>query len=195
MPSPYKETSSKSRVLLRIILFTVIFTLSLASKNYPAQELFPFQGEVNTNNINIRVDSTSASEVICTLNKNSKVEVLIELYNWYKIRLPKNAPCYIKKNMTDCINYKINDRPNPLPEATTKKECQNAKIIKDRVNIRLKPNESSPILGIANKNETVNIITEKGEWYKIEPVQNSFGWAHKKFINKPQVIDSQKDTK
>ncbi len=138
-----------------------------------AQGATSFQGKVNANNINIRSDSTPNAQGICTVNKNDELEVILELYDWYKIRLPKNAPSYVKKDLTGCFNF-----------AQDSKTCQNAKILKSRVNIRLKPGESSPILGKVNKDEVVNILEDKGGWYKIEPVVNSFGWIHKKFVNK-----------
>jgi uncharacterized protein YgiM (DUF1202 family) len=123
------------------------------------------------------VDSTVSSAVICVLNKGERVEVTLELYDWYKIRLPKAAPAYIKKNMAACLSY------------TTQKYCESAKVIKNSVNIRLSPNESSPIIGKAVKDEIINIQQEKGGWYKIYPIINSYGWIHKKFINKVNPIN------
>jgi len=125
-----------------------------------------FQGEINANNIRIRSDSTVSSAIICIANNGEPVEVVKELYGWYRVRLPKTAPSFIKKNLVTVIDEKT------------------AKVIKDNVNIRLKANESSPIVGKADKNEVINTLEEKGEWYKIEPPNNSFGWVNKKFVNK-----------
>ena len=130
-----------------------------------------FQGEINANNINIRSDSTVSSKIICIANNGEPVEVVKELYEWYRVRLPKTAPSFIKKNLVSIIDEKT------------------AKVIKDNVNIRLRPSESSPILGKAAKNEVINILEEKGEWYKIEPLNNSFGWVNKKFVNKADTIN------
>lgn len=149
-----------------MVIFLLAYNPSLA-KEQP-----PFKGVVNADNINVRSDSTVSSEVICPVSKGDTLEVISECYDWYKIRLPKNACAYIKKNMAECINTE------------TGKQCLAALALKDRVNIRLRPSESSPILGRVNKNEIINIRGIKGEWYKIEPAQNSFGWIHKKFVNK-----------
>ncbi len=65
-----------------------------------------------------------------------------------------------------------------------KEVCLSAKVLRDRVNVRVSPDESSAIVGIADKNEIVNVRGETGGWYKIEPIQNSFGWVNKKFVNK-----------
>ncbi len=154
-----------------------------------AEIVYPFQGEVNVNNINVRCDSTTSSQIICTVNKGDLVDVILELYEWYKIRLPQTAHSYIKKSMADCINYKTIASAEANVLAGTKIQCQNAKILKKRVNVRLRPNESSQILGIVNKNEVINILEEKGEWYRIEPIQNSFGWIHKRFVNKVNIVN------
>ncbi len=124
------------------------------------------QGEVTSDNINIRTDSTTSAKVICVANKGERLEIVKELYDWYKIRLPKTAPSFIKKSLV-----------TPIDEKT-------AKVAKNNVNIRLEPNESSAILGKANENEIINILEDAGEWYKIEPVSNSYGWVHKRFITK-----------
>lgn len=139
---------------------------TVASDTRSKQKPYSFQGEVNADNINIRSDSTTGSEVICKINKSECVDVLLELYNWYKIRLPKIAPSFIKKDFV------------------TLADNNTAKVIKDNVNIRLRSDTSSPILGKVNKGEVVNILEDKGDWYKIEPVANSFGWIHKSFVNK-----------
>lgn len=146
--------------------------MALAPFACPAQEQSPslFQGELNDNNINVRSDSTVSSKVICVLNRGEPVEVVKESYEWYKIRLPKTAPSFIKKGMVMLIDDKA------------------ATVSKDNVNIRLEPNESSPILGEAGKNEVINILGESAEWYKIEPLSNSFGWVHKRFVNKTEAI-------
>lgn len=149
------------------------FALFLSAEIILAQGTSAFQGEVNSNNINIRSDSTSNAQGICTVSKGERIEVILELYDWYKIRLPKNAPSYIKKSLAECFNL-----------AQDSKTCLSAKISKDRVNIRLKPSESSAILGKLNKDEVVNIIEDDKGWYKIEPTASSFGWIHKKFVNK-----------
>jgi len=147
------------------LLFILIPFICVA-QNQDSQPSLLFQGKINANNINIRSDSTASSRIICIANKGEPVEVVKELYEWYKIRLLKKAPSFIMKNLVALIDDKT------------------VKVIKDNVNIRLNPDESSPILGKADKNEVINILSEKREWYRIEPINESFGWVHKKFVDK-----------
>jgi len=131
-----------------------------------AQESALLQGKVTDNDINIRSDSTTSAQLICRVNKGESVEVVLTLYDWYKIRLPKNAPSFIKKEFASIGDDK------------------NARVTKNNVNIRLAADISSPILGKANKDELIKILEEKDDWYSIEPVENSYGWIHKNFVTK-----------
>lgn len=175
-PESLKINKSRIRIWVRdkvsIIVFLFVF-LNLFNI-CPAQEFQTFQGKVNADNINIRSDSSVSSEVICNVNRGDYVEVILEFYDWHKIKLPKTAPAFIKKDLVETTDGKT------------------ARVLKDRVNIRLHPDLSSPIIGRVNINDAVNILEDKGQWYKIEPV-NSFGWIHKKFVNK--VIPVKEDVK
>lgn len=160
---------------MRLKILLSIFTglLIFATLSYAAV-FSAFTGEINEKSINVRVDATIGAAVACTLAKGELVEVISEAYDWYKIRLPKAAPSYIKKNLVKCINF-----DNTKPSG-----CLNAKVTGSRVNIRLGPNESSWILGKVDKLTVVNILAAEGAWYKIEPVHQSYGWVNKKFVNK-----------
>lgn len=149
-----------------LLLFALTPFICFAQNQNPSL----FQGEINENNINVRCDSTVNAKIICVLNRGEPVEVVRDLYEWYKIRLPKTAPSFIKKDLVSLIDDKT------------------GKVLKDNVNIRLGANESSPILGRSGKNEVINITGENAGWYKIEPLSDSFGWVHKKFVNKAVTI-------
>lgn len=132
---------------------------------YAAEE---FSGRITSDGINLRCDSRVSAEVIATLKRGDKVGVVSGSYDWYKIRLPKDSPSYVRKDMLECI----------------REDCLSAKVIKQKVNIRLKPRESSAIIGRADKDEVLNVIRKQGDWYEIEPVHESYGWVHKKFVER-----------
>lgn len=129
-----------------------------------------FYGIINSDNINLRTDSNTSSQIICKINKNTPVEIIQEKYDWYKIKLPKTIGLYVRKDLITIIDGKT------------------AKALKDNINIRLQPNESCPILGQIFKNEIITVISDNGEWYKIEPAGTSFGWVHKKFVDKSDKV-------
>jgi uncharacterized protein YgiM (DUF1202 family) len=167
-----------------IIIFLLAY-FSLSGAVF-ADTFSAFTGQINATGINVRADSTVGTEVICTLAKGELVEVVWEGYDWYKIRLPKEAPAYIKKNLLECNNVNANF-------TSRSGQCLSAKVIKDKVNIRLRPTESSWILGKADKGIVVNVVADEGGWYQIHPIYQSYGWVHKKFVNKEVVVPEKKD--
>jgi len=166
------------RIKNTLILF--MFCFSLPGIVF-ADTFGAFTGQINANGINVRVDSSVGAEVICTLAKGELVEVVWEAYDWYKIRLPKEAPAYIKKNLLECNDVNADF-------ALQSGKCLSAKVIKDKVNIRLRPTELAWILGQVDKTTVVNIIADEEGWYKIQPVYQSYGWVNKKFVNKDVVV-------
>lgn len=151
-----------------------------------AQSFVAFTGQVNSGGINVRVDSTVGSEIICTLAKGDLVEVVGESYDWYKIRLPKEAPAYIRQDLLECNNTATNNL-NPGLNAPSSR-CLSATVLKDKVNIRLAPSESSWILGKVDKATVVNVVSQRNGWFRIHPVYQSYGWVNKKFISK-EIIE------
>jgi uncharacterized protein YgiM (DUF1202 family) len=131
-----------------------------------APQKYLFEGEVNADGVNIRSDSTTSADIICTADKGERVVVLSKLYEWYKVKLPRNSPAFINKDFVI------------LGEDNT------GRILKDNVNVRLRPDTSSPILGRVGLDQAVNILGEAEAWYRIEPPENSFGWIHQTFVNK-----------
>jgi uncharacterized protein YgiM (DUF1202 family) len=170
------------KYLSRIIAFLLSALMLFVTASFAQTP--PFTGEVNSRNINIRSDSTVDAEIICQLDKGTKVEVMSEFYEWYKIRLTKEAPCYVRKDFLKCLNYGSDSYPGSVMPILNKKGCLSAQATKERINVRLRPDESSPVIGRLDNNEVVNISKSTGDWYKIEAIQNSFGWINKRFVNK-----------
>lgn len=166
------------KALFLLLLFTVT-----SLKQVQAEEIFPFLGEVNSDGINIRSDSTTGSGIICTTKKSDTLEVLSQRYDWYRVRLPKYAPSFVSKDLVDLIEE------NPLVNNPQENKKRYGSISKEKVNIRLAAGTDSAVIGKADKNELVTIVAEEAGWYKIIPINNSYGWVHKKFIGKrPPVI-------
>ena len=161
----------KGAFIIPLFIFTLAWGVGfLDAAESPHQKRFLFQGRVKSDNVNIRTDSTSTSEIIYKACKNECLDVIREFYDWYKVRLPESAPAYIKKDFIEISGDNI------------------AKVSADKVNIRLRPDMSSAILGKAEKDEAVNIVEDIQGWYKIEPLPSCFGWVHKNFL---QQADEQ----
>jgi SH3-like domain-containing protein len=157
------------------MLFLRLFVLFLGLSLTPLRALYastdnptdlPFMGMITEDAVRIRADSTITSEIIGTVDKGQTVEVIRELYGWYKIKLPQTTVAFISKKFLSYIG------------------AESARINADRVNIRLQANTSSPIIGKVSANELVKILEDHGEWAKIQAPSNTFGWIHTKFVTR-----------
>lgn len=169
------KTPPSAELLQKLIFITalVLFScgLSCAQEEYPECE-----GITNADEINVRSDSTISSESVCRVDKNSRVSIVGESYEWYKVRLPRGAPAYIKKDLV----------------AIDPQRQDVGSITKDNVNIRLRPDISAPIVGRVRFKDQVRIVDQVQDWYRVEPTRNSFGWVHKGFIARVKAKDTAK---
>jgi uncharacterized protein YgiM (DUF1202 family) len=171
-------------VKLSLILLTAVF-LSVAARAGLAADFSPFTGQVSEDDVNIRCDSTVGSPSITSVKKDTQLEIVEEVYDWYKIRLPKQAPAYIRKDLVECVSEKKEEGPlggPDFPASAPGSICLNARVSKSRVNIRLQPDENSPVLGKADEGTAIAVALEAKDWYRIVPTPDTFGWIHKKFI-------------
>lgn len=150
--------------------FAILIFLGVSSSFGQETGQSIFSGVVNSEGINVRTDASINSKIIYKLNKQEVVEIVLEKFDWYKIRLPKTAAVFVKKSLFA-----------PLDEKT-------ATASKTNINVRLEPSESSPILGKIKDSESISILEDTAEWYKIIPTANTFGWVHKKFIDKTAAL-------
>ncbi|MCM8770427.1 MAG: SH3 domain-containing protein [Candidatus Omnitrophica bacterium] len=131
-----------------------------------AEENFPFLAVVVIEGANVRTDSTINSETIIKLDKDESVVVRGSFYEWYRITLPKSASCYVFSKYISALDEKT------------------GVVNSENVNIRLRPDTKSPILGKLKKGQTVNIIKFVDNWYIIEPTEETYGWIHKTAVRK-----------
>ncbi|MDD5653947.1 MAG: SH3 domain-containing protein [Candidatus Omnitrophica bacterium] len=176
------------KTLLTSLLLGLFFNFSFA------QNFTPFQGRINSEEINVRTGSTVNSEIICKEKKGAEISVVSEAYEWYKVQLPKNAPIFVNKTFLAAAvntNEKTTPALNP-PPLNSQPQPQLAKVLKDNVNIRLGPNEKSSIIGKLAQGQAVTVINITGDWAQIIPVQNSFGWVNKKFVDRIPTVETPK---
>ncbi len=153
----------------RLFFSAVLCALMMAGRCY-ADGPFPFKGEVNEPDVNVRADSTVSGGLICTLKKGERVKVVSEAYDWYKINLPRGATAFVHKDF--------------LLVSSDNQGRSSGKVLKDKVNVRLRPDRSAPILGQVDKGAVVDVYRSTGDWIKIVPPEGTTGWVNKNFINR-----------
>lgn len=154
------------KALIAILLLRSVFCWAQDSNSPPAQKPPLSKGQISADEINIRTDATINSEVICTVRKDQLLDIISESFEWYKVRIPPEAEAFVYKKFVS------------LDEDKT------ARINGSNVNVRIRADLASPILGRVNDGEPVKIIEESGDWFKIRAPESCYGWIHKNFVTK-----------
>ncbi|MDM1000455.1 SH3 domain-containing protein [Clostridium perfringens] len=138
-------------------------------------------GLISANQLNVRTSPNENGQVIGTLHKNDKVNVLDKsIDGWYKIDF-NGRRAYVSSKYVNLISYKNNEvktevKKDPI-EGIGKVNINTA------LNVRQASTTNSRIIGSLKGGEKVNIINESNGFYKIE-FNNSYGYVYSKYISK-----------
>ncbi len=137
------------------------------------EDSFPFLARVISDKVNVRAGQSENFEKLDVLNKEDEVIVVGKDYSWYKVRLPKTAKSFI----TD----KYADVKGDWGEVTA-----------ERVNVRAGADVNRTALAQLDKGTHVRILEKLEGWYRIEPVEESYGWISDELLAfKSNVIPSK----
>lgn len=123
------------------------------------QDYKPVNATVLANQVNIRAGHGLNFEILGQLNKDASVTVVGERYGWYKIKLPKEALSFVHKRYID-----------------------NGVVKANRLRVRAGKGINYNVLGILKKAQAVSVLEEDGDWLRIVPPDNCFGWINKEFL-------------
>ena len=76
------------------------------------------------------------------------------------------------------------------PETTTAALASKMEATDDGINVREKPNTSAGIIKQLDKGEEVNILSDEGEWYKVD-VEGRVGYVSKEFLKASSDSDEE----
>lgn len=126
----------------------------------------PGPAVVSQRNVNVRGKAAVNSEIITRLNRGDRVVVLEEVTlkkpkpdepaQWAKIALPTNAAVWAHASFIDPANNTVSAK---------------------RLNLRTGPSENHSVIGRLEKGATVKPIDQKGEWVKLEPPAEAYGFV------------------
>lgn len=122
------------------------------------------EGIVNADVLNVRAEPNTSSSIVGQLNKNTKVEILDEDSNWYKINF-NGKNCWVSKDFIS-VNQ----------SSTTE-----GQVTASSLNVRDGASTSNNIIGSLNNGTKVTIISKDNNWYKIK-YQNGYGWVSADYI-------------
>ncbi|WP_283692473.1 SH3 domain-containing protein, partial [Clostridium perfringens] len=138
-------------------------------------------GLISANQLNVRTSPNENGQVIGTLHKNDKVNVLDKsIDGWYKIDF-NGRRAYVSSKYVNLISYKNNEIKTEVKKEAI--EGTGKVNINTALNVRQASTTNSRIIGSLKGGEKVNIISESNGFYKIE-FNNSYGYVYSKYISK-----------
>ena len=126
--------------------------------------IYPFIAEIDTKEVNVRAGQSLNFEKLCALKKGEKVIVLDKSYSWYKIEIPQLSKTYVNSQYVRLLDNKTGE------------------MIANRVNVRAGASSKHTVLGQLSEGERISIIEEFEQWYKIEPIADTYGWVMDKYL-------------
>lgn len=148
--------------VLRVFIAASVMFLAVGRPCFSAEEEgFPKIGFVKNDGANVRAGDNLNFEVLYKLKKHDPVKIVNKRYSWFEIMLPKKASMYIKNDYVDLEPEKAVGVVNA-----------------SRVNLRAGPGLRYSALGQVSEPETLDVISEKDDWYEIERPKGTTGWIH-----------------
>ncbi|MGL5084806.1 MAG: SH3 domain-containing protein, partial [Clostridium sp.] len=144
-------------------------------------------------NLRVRQSPSSNSEILGSLYDGNEVNIIGEVNGWYKIKY-NNSVAYVSSEYITLDNSSdsgTTQEPMPEPETppettqpTTPSNPEDVVINRGQVinvegsnlRVRQSPSTDSLVAGYLLNNETVNIVGEESNWYKIK-FNNSVGYV------------------
>lgn len=167
----------KSSLNLPLLILTASLLLGgseLLFAQAQEKQFEPVYATVLEDRVNIRAGQGLNFEFLGQLNQAAQVVVMGRGYGWYKIKLPREALCFVH---SDYINEGI--------------------VAADKLRVRAGCGTNFNVLGVLKRGEAVDIIEEKGGWLKIAPTKNCFGWIKEDYLKltdkefiPPALLDS-----
>ena len=159
----FSSVSMKNKLrLLVLFLYASCLLFSLCSPII-AQETFPFVAAIKAKNVNVRSGPSKNFEKVAELKQGEGVVIVAKSYSWYEIKLPYFAKSFISKQYIQMLGGGI------------------GRVTGNRVNIRAGADVKCSVLGQAKKDEWVKVVGTKGEWFQIEPIDQSYGYVLAEF--------------
>lgn len=169
-------------------------TSSSPSPSTPSQ-VASQKGKVYNVSTNLRVRSTAStsSSVLGYLTNNTEVSIVGSEGNWYKIKYNSGygyvSKDYIKttgssssgNSNNSSTNNSGNSGNNDSSSTQVNKTGYVYNVSSGGLRVRTEPSTSSRVLGTLYSGNSVNIVGETGNWYKIK-YNSSYAYVHKDYI-------------
>jgi cell wall-associated NlpC family hydrolase len=153
---------SELKKLLFVLSVSFLFLFLLTGIAYAESTR---TGLVTGDSVNLRSKPDTSAKVITQLSKNTKVSILSEEGDWYKIGC-NDTTGWISNQYIKVSNVAI----------------ASGTISASSVNVRSKPDISSETLTRLDEGSKVEVYEHSGDWYRILIAEGRYAWVHKDYI-------------
>ncbi|MFZ3588286.1 SH3 domain-containing protein [Bacillus sp. DJP31] len=144
----------------------------------------PGNMEATTNGLRIRKGPGTSFQVIGSVNIGNLLQFNERSEDWIKITF-KQLEGWVHSDYLTGI-------PSEDNENTDKNKVQKSGIVTtNSLNVRDSASLNGPIIGKVTKDEKVDILSEKSDWYEVR-LKPRNGWVHKDYIKISSAIDTEK---
>lgn len=143
------------------------------------------QGVTVNETTRIRKQANTTSEVVTLVSQNTKVEIISEEGEWYKVQYSKYTG-YIRKDMLNITQTETDkennnqENNNELPPQSSEEDIEIQTNYKGKVNsnldIKILPSINSSVIATVYENTEFTVTDIINKWCHIETEQNS-GWV------------------
>lgn len=161
-------------------------------------------GKVTASALNVRAGAGTNNKVLGTLKNGANVTVVSQSNGWYKIKYGSGygyvSSQYVtignNENSSTDNNGSSNDNNSNSGSSDNNININKKGTVRASVlNVRSGPGTNNKIIGNLKNGAKVNVLEEKGEWYKIEYGKN-YGYVSAQYISlensKPNVSGNSK---
>lgn len=191
---------NKLKIALLIAFFIIIFS------NLKA---FAVTGVVTEITVNMRKEPSTSSKRLMYVTQDYKVDVLEKVGDWYKIKY-NGVTGYVYAKYVDVDESKLTTKNEEPKEDTKKEETTNNTTtekepiqdittdvqvelqLKANSGLRLIPNITSNTIYTTEKEMSVDVVEQLGEWSYIF-VNNMYGWVRTENIVEKNSTQTSKD--
>ncbi|MCX7921921.1 MAG: SH3 domain-containing protein [Clostridia bacterium] len=124
----------------------------------------PEYGVITGDDVNVRDNPSTSSDVKAQLSEDTKVEILDETDGWCKVKAG---------SVTGWVSRKYVSINNG----------QSATINADDVNLRKSPSTTSEVVHELYEGEKVSVLESSGDWMKVKTLDGKSGWVFKGFVS------------
>lgn len=123
----------------------------------------PFTGLVTGDRVHVRAGPALSYEILFSLPKRARVQVVVREGAWYGVRLPEETRLYVHRSLVE------------LSETE-------GRITGDRVHLRAGPGVTFSRMGVLSRGERVRVGGKEGDWVWIRPPESCRGWIRRDYV-------------